>query len=91
MDGSRRVADELNCLAVGREAAARSLEQIGSEDIPSLTLPILVENRAVGKLLGGLLRPMSGALIDQKQSWLDGKVGEAITGPLLTLRDEPFL
>ncbi len=87
----RAGADGLSPKAIGVEAAERALAQLGADDIETVTLPVVVENRAVGKLLGGLLRPLAGSLIDQKRSCLEASVDTAIASPILTLRDEPHL
>ena len=43
---------------------------LGAKKIRTETLPIIVENRVVPQLLGGLLQAMSGGSIQQKQSFL---------------------
>jgi len=76
---------------VGQEAARRALAQIGADAIPSCTLPLVVENRAVGRLLGGLLAPLSGWALDQKRSCFDGKLGQAVASERLSVVDDPLL
>lgn len=77
--------------AVGQEAARRALAQIGADKIDSCTLPVVVENRAVGRLLDGLLAPLSGWALDQKRSCFDGKEGQLVAARGLSLVDEPLL
>ncbi len=77
--------------AVGREAAERSLALLGGRKIKTETLPIVVENRSVGRLLANLLQPMTGRLVQQKQSFLADKRGQKIGSDFLTLLDDPLL
>lgn len=77
--------------AVGRLAAKRALACIDSETVASCTLPLIVENRAVGALLSGLLAPLDGWALDQKRSCFDGKQEQVVASPLLSIIDEPLL
>lgn len=88
---SRARATPLNPLAIGSEAAERALAQLGADDIASITLPIIVENRAVGRLLGGFLGPLGGGAIDQKRSCFADKLNQPIASAALTITDDPFL
>jgi PmbA protein len=77
--------------AVGRRAAERALAQVGARRGESAVLPMVVEARAAGKLVGQLLGPMHGASLQQQRSFLEGRLGEAIGSPLLDLRDDPLV
>jgi PmbA protein len=91
-ESSARSASKLgDPAAVGKLAAARALACIGGKKIASCTLPLIVENRSVGRLLSGLLRPLDGWALDQKRSCFDGKRGEAVAAPLLSIVDTPLL
>jgi hypothetical protein len=89
--GSRFFADLPQVDGVGREATQRALDCIGSVKIPSLVCPLIVENRVSSRLVRALLGPMGGRALQQKQSFLEGKLGQAITSPLLTITDDPFI
>lgn len=77
--------------AIGAEAVSRTLAMLGGRKIPTETLPIIVENRNVSRILGGLLGAMTGRAVQQKQSFLADKQGQKIGSDLLTLVDEPLL
>jgi PmbA protein len=77
--------------SVGKEASERTLDLLGAKKIKTETLPIIVENRNAGRVVGGLLGPMSGGNIQQKRSFLADKKGTKIAGDLLTLTDDPFI
>ncbi len=76
---------------VGRRAAERALARIGSRKGETAVLPMAVDHRAAGRLLAQLLGPMSAASIQQKRSFLDGKLGTEIGSALLTIDDDPFV
>ena len=76
---------------LGTVAAKRTLDLLGGKKIQTETLPVIIENRAVSRLLGGLLSPMYGGNIQQKQSYLADKKGQKIASDRLTLIDDPFI
>ena len=64
---------------------------MGGKKIATETLPVIIENRGVGRVLNGLFSPMSAGNIQQKRSFLSDKKGQSIASKLLTLQDDPFL
>ncbi len=76
---------------VGRVAALRALGRIGSQKMESAVLPMVVENRVAGSILGRLMGSLSAASLQQKRSFLDGKKGEAVGSPLLNVADDPLV
>lgn len=76
---------------VGKTAALRTLDLMGGKKIQSETLPIIIENRGVERILSGLQGPMSAGSIQQKRSFLADKKGQSIGGKLFTIQDDPFL
>jgi PmbA protein len=77
--------------AVGQSAAERTLARIGARKGESRALTMVVDARAAGRLVGFLFAPLSGAALQQKQSCLEGKIGEAVGSPLLHLSDDPLV
>jgi PmbA protein len=89
---SRRHADDLQDVAsIVAEAKARSLSQLGAGKLKTGRYTIVVENRAAPKLLGAFLAPLGGAALQQKRSLWEGRLGEQIASPLLTLTDNPHI
>ena len=76
---------------IGTEAARRTLDLMGGKKIATSTVPVILENRGVGRVLSGLFEPMSAGSIQQKRSFLADKKGASIGSKLLTLTDDPFL
>lgn len=89
--GSRFVAEIPKSADVGREAAERALSRLGAKKGDSAVLTMAVENRTAGRLPAYLLGPLSGGALQQKRSFLEGKLGETIASPLVTLVDDPLV
>ena len=89
--GSRFVGEMPKAGEIGRDAAARALSRLGAKKGESAVLTMAVENRAAGRLPAYLLGPLSGGALQQKRSFLEGKLGQAIASPALTLVDDPLV
>jgi len=76
---------------IGAEAAGRTLDLLGAKKIKTETLPIIIENRNVPRILDGFLAGMDGSNIQQKRSFLADKKGEKIASKHFTLIDDPFV
>ncbi len=87
-----RFIGELPAVAeVGREAAQRALSRLGSRKGDSAVLTMAVDSRAAGRLLGALAGPLQAASLQQKRSFLEGKLGQKIGSARLTIVDDPLL
>ena len=89
--GCRYRADLPSLEEVGKTAAMRTLDLMGGKKIQTETLPIIIENRGVGNVLGGLQGPISAGNIQQKRSFLADKKGQSIGSKLFTIQDDPFI
>ncbi len=76
---------------IGAGAAERTLDLLGASKIKTETLPIIVENRNVPRLLGGFLAGMYGSNIQQKRSFLGDQKGQKIGSDLFTIIDDPTI
>jgi PmbA protein len=76
---------------VGRGASERALGRLGSKKGESALYTMAVENRSAGRLLGFLLGPLSASSLQQKRSYLDGKLGQQVGSPLLDVADDPLV
>jgi PmbA protein len=77
--------------AVGVRAAQRTLAMVGAKKIKTETLPIIIENQNVSRILGGFIGAMLGRSIQQKRSFLADKKGLQIASKHLTLIDDPLI
>ncbi len=89
--GSRFVGSLPDIAGIGRRASERTIAKIGAKKPESATLTMAVDNRAAGRLVGQLLGPMSAGAIQQKRSFLEGKLGQKIGSPLLDIVDDPLI
>jgi PmbA protein len=76
---------------IGQEGAERTAGRLGATKAPSAVMPMVVENRVGGGLLRHMLAPLSGGMLQQKRSFLEGKLGEPVGSKHLQVRDEPHL
>jgi PmbA protein len=88
---ARNLVDLPSPEAIGQSAARRALSRIGATKGPSARMTVAVEARAAGRLAGYLLGALSAAALQQKRSFLEGKLGEAIGAPGLEVRDDPLI
>ena len=76
---------------IGEVAAKRTFDLLGGKKIKTETLPIIIENRNVPRIMYGFLSPLFGRSIQQKRSFLAEKKGQKIGSDWLTLIDDPLL
>jgi PmbA protein len=89
--GARFLGEVPTVAEVGREAAERAASRLGAKKPPSAVMTLVVDNRAAGRLMGALGGPLTGASLQQKRSFLEGKLGEAVGSPLLDVADDPLI
>jgi len=77
--------------SVGRAAGERAVARIGSKKGESAAMNMVVDSRAASRLVATLTGPLSGMALQQKQSCLEGKLGQPIGSALLDVADDPFL
>jgi len=87
----RHLADLPKPEELGGEASRRALAKVGQTKLATGGYDLLIENRVAANLLSGLVEPMAAASIQQKNSFLDGRLGKAIAASKLTLVDDPFV
>ena len=76
---------------LGKVAVERALDKIGQDKMKSEKFDMIVENRSSGRLFYSLYGPMRASSLQQKSSFLEGKLGEKIASEKLTLIDDPFI
>ncbi len=89
--GGRFVHDLGDPGQVGESSSRRALARLGSSKAPSLEMTLVLDNRASGRLLGALLSSLSGSSIQQRRSFLEGRVGQMVGSPLLHVEDDPLI
>lgn len=76
---------------IGRDAGERTMARRGVTKGQSAVQTVIVENRVAGRLVSMLLGPLSGEALQQKRSFLDGKLGEPLASKIVSITDQPFL
>ena len=89
--GARHRTDVEGPEAVGRRAAERAVARIGAVKGASGLITLAVDARAAGRLVGALFGALGAAGLQQKRSFLEGRLGAEVASPLLDVRDEPLL
>lgn len=89
--GSRFLRALPDPVGIGRSATQRALSRLGAHKLASMTVPIVLDNRASLRFLSYFLGPLSAAQVQQKRSYFEGRIGEKVAHELLTLTDDPLL
>jgi PmbA protein len=89
--GSRFLGELPTPAVLGQDAARRTLARVGAKKGDSAVLAMAIDNRAAGRMVAFLLGPLSGASIQQKRSFMEGRLGQSIGSPLLSLTDDPLI
>jgi PmbA protein len=89
--GGRFRAELEPAAAVGRRAAERALGRLGTVKGGSAVMTMAVDARASARIVAALLGPLGAAAIQQKRSYLEGKIGATVGSPLLDLHDDPLI
>lgn len=76
---------------MGKKAVERTLGKIGQDKMESGRYDMIVENRSAARLFYSLFGPMRASSLQQKSSFLEGKLGEKIASEKMTLVDDPFI
>jgi PmbA protein len=77
--------------ALGKLAGERALARLGAKKISSAVVPMIIDRRSSGRLLSYLTRALSAQALQQKRSFLEGKLDQAIGSAKLDIEDDPLL
>jgi PmbA protein len=76
---------------VGRIAARRAVDQLGSIKGKTQKVPVVFEPLMAVQLMGSIAGCLSGSALYRGATFLAGRIGERIGSENLTLTDEPLL
>ncbi|MEN8153728.1 MAG: TldD/PmbA family protein [Acidobacteriota bacterium] len=76
---------------LGEKAVDYAVRKIGQTKIDSGKYDMIIDNRAVGRIFSALYSPMSASSLQQKRSFLEGKLGKKIASENLSIIDDPFI
>lgn len=77
--------------SVGREAARRTLDKLGSRKIDTQEVAVVFDPDAGRSILGLLSGCVTGGAVWRKASYLADRVGDRVASDLVTLVDDPLL
>jgi PmbA protein len=89
--GARHWSELSDFAAIGTNAAKRTLGRLGSKKGASNAMMVAVDNRAVGRLVGMLGAALQAANLQQKRSFLEGKLGQQVASKLMNVTDNPLV
>ncbi len=87
----REFKDLLTPDELGRTVVKRALNKIGQAKMESGTYDMIIENRSVSRFLRHMFGPLRARSLQQKRSFLEGKLGEKIGSDKFTIIDDPFI
>ena len=89
--GESRVhlADMPGAEGIGRLAAERTLQRVGSRKPPTGTFPVIYDERVAASLMGHLLSAINGTSIARGSSWARDLLGKPVLPPDLSLIEDP--
>ena len=85
--GSRRLSD-IDVKLVGKEAARRAMELLGSRKISAVKAPVIFSPSVAGEFLDILSASISAEAVQKQRSFLAGKAGQNIISPLVEIIDD---
>ena len=89
--GSRFWGSVPDVASIGANAAQRTLRRLGSKKGQTAEMTVLVDNRASGRLVSMLGQALQASNLQQKRSFLEGKLGQQVVSPLMTVSDDPLV
>jgi len=79
----------LDVRGAAEEAIAKALRAQGPRDLPAGEHEVILEPYAVRDIVGFLGQQLTGLAIEEGRSFVAGRLGQKVTGPV-TLVDDPF-
>ncbi len=73
---------------VGSTAAARTLRRLGARQVATAEVPVVFDPETAAEILGTLFSALSGYSVFRKATFLEGRLGEQVASPLLTMVDD---
>ena len=93
MDGwgeSRIFFNQMPRQGIASIALRRTLQKIGQKPAPSGRYRMILESPVAGNFLQPILNAMNGQALQQKTSFLLGKLGQQVVSPLVNIVDDPL-
>src|SRR5438034_6854096 len=75
---------------VGRTAGERTVERLNPRKVKSKRVPVVFDRRIAGSLVSPLARPINGAAVARKTSFLTARLGQPLFRPGIQVLDAPL-
>lgn len=79
----------LNISDASRQAVERSIRMLGATQLPSARTTVVFDARVASTILGVLGGALSGEAVTKGRSFFEGRLGEHVAVPEVTLIDDP--
>ena len=89
--GSRFWSSVGDPAALGVRAAQRTLDRLAAKKGATDEMMVVVDNRAGGRIMGMLGAALNAGNLQQKRSFLEGKLGQQVGSSLLSVTDDPLV
>lgn len=86
---ARHLAQLESAAAIGRRAGERAVRRLNPGKVPSGAMPVVLDPRVGGSLLGHLAGAIAGPAITRKTSFMRDSMGDAIFSEGVTIKDDP--
>ncbi|HUC16645.1 MAG TPA: metallopeptidase TldD-related protein [Acetobacteraceae bacterium] len=83
------LADLEDPAVIGANAGRRAVARLNPRRPPTARLPVIYEARVAGSLLGHFAAAINGATVARGTSFLKDRMGSAVFGQSITIRDDP--
>lgn len=87
---ARHGSDLKSAIAIGNEAAERTLRRLHPRKIESIQCPLVFDPRVARSLLSSFVSAINGSAITRGTSFLKGAMGQTVFGPSITITDDPL-
>jgi PmbA protein len=77
--------------AIGREAARRTLNQLGARKVETCEAPIIFDSESGRSIVGTVFGVTNGAAFFRKSTYLVGREGTPVASALVTIVDDPLI
>lgn len=88
--GSRKI-DDVDIESVGRRAAQRATELLGSRKITTVKIPVILSDTVAVDFLEILSASLSAEAVQKKRSFLADRIGQSVLSPLIDICDDGTL
>ncbi len=84
----RHLAELESAEAIARAAVARAVAKVGARRVSTAKVPVVMHPDVAASWLGEMYDAFTGEAVVKRTSWLEGRLGQPIAAPLVTIVDD---